>query len=68
MVFVAVAVVLMLNKKSWLQPPPLLAGSPSGINAAVVDLSHGASRRLLIHFRYNNKEQMPVHREGREMF
>lgn len=51
-----------------LAPTPLLTGSPSGINAADVDLSHGASRRLLIHFRYNNKEQMPVHREGREMF
>lgn len=51
-----------------LPPTPLLTGSPSGINAADVDLSHGASRRLLIHFRYNNKEQMSVHREGREMF
>lgn len=51
-----------------LAPTPLLTGSPSGINAADVDLSHGASRRLLIHFRYNNKEQMPIHREGREMF
>lgn len=66
-----VAVVLILNKRPG-SHPHILSVSPSGI--CVRDqcyrcwLSHDASRRLLRHFRYNNKEQMSIHREEREMF
>lgn len=55
-----------------LAPTPILAVSPSGFcvrnQCYRCWLSHDASRRLLRRFRYNNKEQMSIHREEREMF
>lgn len=51
---------------------PLLAASPSGLcvrdQCYTCWLSHDAGRRLLICFRHNNKEQMPIRREEREIF